>query len=472
MTRILTERRGLLVWATWWVIFLIVTFGVRTILAQDGPLSLTLEKAIELGLENDEALRQANLAVAGARAEVMQAKSNALPHLTISGQYGRNILKPAFFLPEEFREEPDAPAKVEIGEDNDFMAAATLTQVLWAAGRVSAGLTAAREFLESFRYQETAVADFVRFGVQEAYYNALLATEMVRIAEKAMQETEEAVRVARAGFEQGTVSRFDVMRAEVELANRRAPLVAARNGLDQSMIVLRRRCGLDPERAIILADSLEVDLRPSNLDMMISMMNKRSAEVRALKHYIEARRQFLHIARAERYPMLQLSAYYGIQTQWSAGFFPDEQLIAKNAAVTIGFQLPIFDGFSAKGKIKKAEADLRVSELELERVTQDKELAVRSSWRALENALTALEGRQETVRLAEEAYRLALVRLQNGLATPLERLDAELAMTTARGQLAEALYSYKLAQSYLELAVGNEGFEAAFGTGIKETSYE
>ena len=63
---------------------MIMALGVRTILAQDGPLSLTLGKAIELGLENDEALRQANLAVAGARAEVMQAKSNALPHLTIS----------------------------------------------------------------------------------------------------------------------------------------------------------------------------------------------------------------------------------------------------------------------------------------------------------------------------------------------------------------------------------------------------
>ena len=189
-------------------------------------------------------------------------------------------MKPVFFLPEEFRDEPDAPAKVEIGEDNDFMAAATLTQVLWAAGRVSAGLIAAREFLESFRYQEIAVADFVRFSVQEAYYNSLLATEMVRIAEKAMQETKEAVRVARAGFEQGTVSRFDVMRAEVELANRRAPLVTARNGLDQSLIVHRRRCGLDPERAIILADSLEVDSRPSDLDMMISVMNKRSAKSR------------------------------------------------------------------------------------------------------------------------------------------------------------------------------------------------
>jgi outer membrane protein TolC len=62
------------------------------------------------------------------------------------------------------------------------------------------------------------------------------------------------------------------------------------------------------------------------------------------------------------------------------------------------------------------------------------------------------------VRLAEEAYRLALVRLQNGLATPLERLDAELAMTTARGQLAAALYSCSLAQAYLELAVGSDGY--------------
>lgn len=429
--------------------------------ARPSSLVLTLEKAIELGLKNDEALRQSGEAVSGAKAEVVQARSNALPQLTLSGQYGRNFLKLAFFLPEEFREDADAPAKVEIGEDNEFIGRAEITQILWAAGRVSAGLDAAHEFLESYRYMELAAADYVRFSVKEAYFGALLAAEILRIAEKAMQQAGEAVRVANAGFEQGTVSRFDVLRAEVELANRRSPHVKARNDLDQALIVLRRRCGLDPGTDITLANSLKAVSRSGDLEALLAAMRSGSAEIRALAHHVEARRQFLRISKAERYPILRLSAYYGIQTQWSAGLFPEEQMIAKNAAVAVGFQIPIFDGLNAKGKINKSAADLRVAELELERVTRDRELAVRQSWLSLENALTALDGRREAVDLAEEAHRLALVRLQNGLATPLERLDAELAMTTARGQLAEALYSCRLAHAYLELAVGSDNFNVS-----------
>ena len=428
--------------------------------ARTEPIALSLERAIELGLENDEALRQAMEGVEGARAEVAQARSNALPHLTISGQYGRNILKPAFFLPEEFREGPDSPAKVEIGEDNEFYGQATVTQILWAAGRLSAGLVAAEEFLSSYQMQERAVADYVRFSVKEAYFTALLAQCALDIENRAMAETEEAARIARASFEQGTVSRFDLMRAEVELANRKAPLVKARNDYDQALFTLCRRCGLDLDAEIELTDSLEMTDRPENLEGLIGAMRETSAEIRALEHYIAARKQFLRIAKAERYPMLQLSAYYGIQTQWSEGFTPDEELIAKVAAVQVGLQIPIFDGFNAKGKINKAAAALRSAELDLERVNRDKELAVRQSWLALENAVTALEGRREAVALAEEAHRLALVRLENGLATPLERLDAELAMSVARVQLAESLFSYRIALALLELTVGSEGYSA------------
>ena len=432
--------------------------------AKAEPTLLSLERAIELALENDEGLRQATEAVDGARGQVTSSRSAALPQLTISGQYGRNILLPSFFLPEEFRDDPDSPAKVEMGEDNDFMGTATLTQILWAAGRVSAALTAAKEYVSLFEMQKAIVTDFVRFSVQQAYFNVLLAEETLMISEKAMEATEEAVRVARRGFENGTVSRFNLLRSEVELENRRAPLVAARNDVDQAFLLLRRRCGLEHDAEVTLTDSLYTDPIESALEPFHESMLESSAEMKALNHDIAAKQQFQRIAKAERYPMMTMSAYYGIQTQWSGGWTPPRELVADLAAVQIGLQIPIFDGLRAKGNIDKAESDLRYAEIELERATREKELAVRQSWLTLENALTALKGRREAVDLAEEAYRLALVRLQNGLATPLERLDAELAMTTSRVQLAGALFTYRMACVYLELSVGSEGFNRVINT--------
>jgi len=432
-------------------------------LAENQPLSL--DKAIGLALKNDETLRQAAQAIAGAEGQVEQARSNAFPQFSLSGQYGRNFLRPSFFLPAEFFGEGTGSVAIKIGEDNDFTGAAGVSQILWAAGRVSAGLAAAKEYLASFRCREEATADYVRFSVKEAYYGALLAAEILHIEEKASAAAEEAARIAGLGFDQGIVSRFDRLRADVELANRKAPLVKARNDFHQALMVLKRRCGLEAVTEIALSDSLAAGEHPAGLDSVLAAMREGSAELRALDHAVSAQRLFLRIAKAERYPMLRLNASYAVQTQWSNEWLPPSELVAKSAAVQIGFQIPIFDGLNTKGKISKAAADLRTAEIEFERVARDKELAVRQSYLTLDDALALLEGREESVALAEEAHRLAVVRLKNGLATPLERLDAELAMTTARAQLAEALYGSQMAEAFLELSVGSKKYGAIAGDG-------
>jgi outer membrane protein len=458
-------RRAAFFRGSWKLLFvaMMCVLAVVPLPANAGSRPLSLQRAIELGLRNDEALREAGLAVSGAEAQVMEARSNALPQVTLAGQYGRNFLKPSLFLPAVFFGGGSGSVKIEIGEDNEFTGAASISQVLWAAGRVSAGLQGAKEYLASYRFRELATSDYVRFSVKQAYYGALLAADMLGIEEKASAAAAEAARIAHLGYEQGVVSTFDLMRADVELANRKAPLVKARNDLDQALIVLKRRCGLGADEEIALSDSLTAAAHPAALDSVIAAMRAGSAEIKALEHAVVAQKQFLRIAKANRYPMLQLTGSYAVQSQWSNEWLPSNDLIAKSAAVQIGLQIPIFDGFSAKGAIGKAKADVRSSEVELERVQRDKELAVRQSYLSIENALVALEGREESVRLAEEAHRLAIVRLSNGLATPLERLDAELAMTTARAQLAEALFSSRMAQAALELAVGSKGFGAVAG---------
>jgi len=460
----LTARRSPVRLAASWLLPVALFMCVFPVPARAESVPLSLEKAIELALKNDEALRQAAEAVAGAEGQVTQARSNAFPHFSLAGQYGRNILKPSFFLPGEFFEEGGTGSvRIEIGEDNDFAGAASVTQVLWAAGRVSAGLNAAREYLSAYRFRERAVSDYTRFSVKEAYYNVLLAVEMLGIERKSSEAAAEAVRIAQARFEQGVVSQFDRLRAEVELANRKAPLVKAQNDLDQALVVLRRRCGLGAGDEIRLVDSLTAVSHPPGLDTMVAAMRMESAEIKALEHAAGAQRQLLRIAKADRYPMLNFTGSYAVQAQWSNQWLPPDDLIAKSAAVQIGLQIPIFDGLSAKGKIHKATADVRTAEIELERVGRDKELAVRQSYLSLENALTSLEGREESVRLAEEAHRIAVMRLANGLATPLERLDAELAMTAARAQLVAAKYSSRMAEAYLELAVGVRDIGALAG---------
>ncbi len=431
-------------------------------------INLTLEDALRLALRNDEALEMARQEIMAARADILSAKAQRLPHLEIAGQYGRNIYKPVFFLPEAFQTAMDAPAKVEMGEDNEFACAVSLTLNLWTAGRVSAAIEASNEAAEAFEYRHAAVGELTRYRVKEAYYNVLLAEKRLRIAEKAFSQTKEAARIAGVGYREGSVSRFDKMRAETELANRRAPLTYQRNSLRQKIIILKRRCGLDYSAKVYLSDSLSTAVNLQGIDYLLRLMRENSPEIKALKHRMNAGKQNLRLRKAGKWPMLQISANYAVLSQWSRDYFPEMDYIARSSAVTLGFTIPIFDGFTAKGEIKRARAELRVSELELERTMKEKETAVRNARLGLESALESLKGCRGAVKLAEAAHRIALVRLENGMGTSLERLDSELAMTTARAQLAEALYSCTLAEAMLELSIGAEVSEDSIAIDKKE----
>lgn len=444
-------------------------------------VALDLDRAVSLALANDELLRQADAMVAAAEADLRAADSGRLPQINVGAEWTANLIKPAFFLPAEFAEGMGGATKVEMGRDNSLQGAVSLTWNLWTAGRLGAAVGAARELVAAGQWQHAAVADAVRFQATAAYLDALLAAQRVRIAEDALATTAEALRLTRAGNTQGTVSRFDLLRAEVELANREVPLIQARNAQRQSELALARLCGLAPSVRLALTDTLAAvagapggfdqagvtgaggdrggaggAIEPAIVDALVAAMRDGSPELHALRHQVAAGQQAVALARAARGPTVQLKGQYGLQAEWDNDVAPSQEERATSAGVGLAVTVPIFDGWHARAGIQGAEARLRLAELELARLDRDRELAVRQASLQLASALAALAGRRESVALAGEAYRLAAVRLENGLATPLERLDAELALTQARLQLAESLHACNLARAAVALAVGGD----------------
>lgn len=431
-------------------VFLCLLCQVAVLHAQS-PVSF--DEAVVLALGNDETLQQAAAAVAAAEAQVMAAQAGRLPTLDLTGEYATNLKSPVMFLPPELAPAFGGQTKLAMGGDFELSGALTARVNVWTAGRVSSSVNAARGYVDAARYRESAVRDHVRYTTAAAYFGALLAQAELANADMALAENEEAARVARLGLEQGTTSRFDGLRAEVELSNHQPRVVQARNRVALTRLELDRVCGA----AVVPADTLAPALPPEPTDVLLARMRDGSPDLKALTALVAAREQLVHLEEAARGPVVQLAGNYAVQGQWNDDLLPGENQTATSSQVALGVQIPIFDGLRAKAGISGARAQLRTAQLERDRVLRDRELAVRQAALTLENALLALTGTQETVRLAQETYRLAVVRLENGVSTPLERLDAELALTTARAQFASALHASNLARAVLELAVGNEG---------------
>lgn len=414
---------------------------------------VSLPEAVRRALASDQTLRQAAQAVAAAEAGLVDARAGRLPTLDLTARYATNLKLPVMFLPPDLGAAFGGVTRLEMGRDLELGAALTARLNLWTAGRLAAAEGAARDGLDATRFREDAVRDYVRYATTVAYADALLARAELANAELALAESDEAARLARLGLEQGTTSRFDSQRADVELANHRPRVVQARSRVAVADLGLARLCGV----AVAPADTLAAAPVPAPEAELLARMRERSPELKALQAITAARRQQLRLASAGRGPVVQLSADYAVQGQWDQGLLPGQDESATSSQVALAVQLPLFDGRRTAAAVAGARAALETARLEAERALRDRELAVRRAALSVRDALAALEGAQENVRLAHETHRLAVVRLENGIGTPLERLDAERALATARAQLATALHASNLAQAALELAVGGNG---------------
>ena len=138
----------------------------------------------------------------------------------------------------------------------------------------------------------------------------------------------------------------------------------------------------------------------------------------------------------------------------SPDFLPPEQDFSQSASAGVGLSLPIFDGRARAGRVQQAEADLLNQRYRLQQLEESVRLEVQQAHQNLQSAAERIQASRSNVRRAERALQIAQTRFENGLATQVELNDAELAVTQARTNYAQALYSHGVARAQLLRAQG------------------
>ncbi|MFA6450386.1 MAG: TolC family protein, partial [bacterium] len=91
-------------------------------------------------------------------------------------------------------------------------------------------------------------------NVKKSFFNVLLTQEFVQVQEEAVRQAEAHLSAAKSRFEVGAAPKFDVIRAEVEVATAKENLTTAIKGLDLSKMALNNTIGLPVSRNIKVSD--------------------------------------------------------------------------------------------------------------------------------------------------------------------------------------------------------------------------
>lgn len=303
---------------------------------------------------------------------------------------------------------------------------------------------------------QAALADTV-LAVQLAYYDVLLAAQQIIVQEASVALLTNELADTTRRFDAGTVPRFNVLRAEVELANARPKLISARYNLRISKNALANILGLDIPRGtdeeipLNLSGRLEPEPFEVQLPHAIDVALEKRTELAALRKAEALRHEDIVTAKAGYKPLLQGYVGYDLHNSMLTS-----DLTAVNYGWIVGVQLSWnpFDGFRTQGRIKEATANYERAGIDVDDKRRGIELEVRTAYSRFMEAREVLESERKVVEEGVEALRLASARSDAGTGTQLDVLSAQTALTDARTTQVQALHDYEAARARLERAIG------------------
>jgi outer membrane protein len=415
---------------------------------------LSRADAVQIALRQNTAIRKGNADLRASYGIEVQLRAIALPQFSLGGGY--NYLEPS--LVESFPLPAPYNSYVQIPNQN-WNADIKVQQSIYAGGRLTSAYRSAKLTREQalLKYQ-TTLADTL-LSVRTTYDDVLLAAQQVSVHEASVKLLTDELDDIQKRYKAGTVPQFDVLRAQVELANERPHLIQSRNDLRIGKNNLLNLMGVRLPKDIWedvplkLSDSLEA--RPYDIDLtsgLAQALTKRP-ELGALRKAEALRREDLVNAKSGYKPNASIYGGY----EWQSLNY-EKNLDADLYGWTAGAQLSwnIFDGQLTRGKIMEAKARHEQAELDVDESVRQIELDVRTAYSSFVEAREVLDSQKLVQQQAEEALRLAEARHQAGTGTQLDVLSAQTALTQARTTQVQALHDYAVARARLQRALGED----------------
>ena len=286
--------------------------------------------------------------------------------------------------------------------------------------------------------------------VTESYYRLLQAERLSEVAVASVEQLGAQLRQANSFHTNGIVSRDDVLRAELAVANAQQRLIQSRARVTLERAHLAVLMGMPPDSPID-AQPLPADRVPSreplSLEQAETAAEARRVELREVDKRIEQSTHDTRLAYLKLAPQVSVVGAY-IHNEGSLFSEVNSGYVGGVAS------WDIWDWGTTTSGISEAKARAHQVRLARSKVDDQVRLEVRQAFVGVGTASEAMEVAKASVAAAEENFRLVKKRYEANAATSFDVVDAEGLLTQARGQMQTALYDFVIARAALRGAMG------------------
>ena len=301
------------------------------------------------------------------------------------------------------------------------------------------------------------ILDSLIATVKTQFYQIIVNRDLVNVNEENVRLLEAQLKDQQNRFEAGTVPRFNVLQADVQLHNQIPQLITAQNNLRISKLQLAKTLGLDFQRRRGDSPPLEVigDMPyiPRSIELVdaIELGKQRRAFLKQARANVLNQLQQVRAAAGQWLPNITTTG----GGEWvSSPINSSWHDISKGWTALVQGSLPIWDSGAIAGQVIQQRALLSEAKITYDDDVRQVELEIQQAYSNLQQNRELIQSQEKNVELADEALRLAKARLDAGAGVQLDVLNATVQLLTAQSTRLQALFGYNSSLAEFDRATG------------------
>jgi outer membrane protein TolC len=433
-------------------LILLSVVNLSPLFAQE-RLRLTEDDAIELGLSSSLSLHSSQMAVNGARAVRSEALTRFLPTLSAAASYTRTSNVPPFEV--ELPPYPGLPSKFTVSPviRNNCGLILNLTQPLFTGFALTNSYRSVSSLSAAQEYDLMRDSTDVELAIRIAYWNLYLAGDLKTIIGESIRLVEAHLTDAENFFEQGLLTRNDVLKIETELSQMRLKQIQAESGERLATLMLQKLLRLPSTTVIEIISRPEPTVGADpGVDSLITVGLSMRSDLFAVRERVRAAKAGVGLARSGWYPKLMLTGNFQYMRP-NPRILPTVDEWEETWDIGLALTFDIWNWGRTRHQTRRASAAFAQARDALEQMRDAVELDISAEYFELLAARQSVEVAMTGVRQADENYRVTKERFGVDLASNTDLLDAEVALLRAKTNHTKATVNQILAEARLRRAV-------------------
>lgn len=430
----------------WFTTTAFIFIGHVNMTAQE-TLKLSLASCREMALSKSESLQQAELKCQQSDLDSKIASSAFLPKLEASATA-------TYVFPDMDMMGMDLRMR------GTYMAGITLTQPLYAGGKIMTGKKLSKLGESIAAEQKRMTMMDVLVEADNAYWTLIAVRQKVKMLDSYKEQMDALYSQVETAVRAGLSTENELLRIEASRSDVLYQVQKARNGEDLCRMSLCRITGIDSGTELELTDTT---MHVNEPGLLTGDINGRP-EFNLLKHQMDVTQKQIQMSRADMLPTVGLVAgytYYGnikLNSMVDAGngsLVPYSQEFRDGlGAVMLSVKIPIFEWGANMNKVKKAKFDFRNAELELSKNSRLMNLEIQSAIKNIYDSYQLVKTAETGLKQAEENLRVTSNKYNVSMALLTDLLDAQSQWKQAKSNLIEAQTQYKIYETEYLRATG------------------